>query len=119
MPDVTWFGGTTINYARNALRTAGSIPVRPAVIYRLGIGTGRNAELRRTRRAKSPGWRPALRELGVTKGDRVAAYLPNIPEALVALLAAASLGAIWSSCSPDFGAAQRDRPPGADLARRC
>ena len=44
-----------------------------------------------------------LRELGVTKGDRVAAYLPNIPEALVGLLATASLGAIWSSCSPDFG----------------
>src|SRR6202020_3121192 len=46
--------------------------------------------------------RGVLWELGVTKGDRVAAYLPNIPEALIGLLATASLGAIWSSCSPDF-----------------
>ena len=46
----------------------------------------------------------ALRELGVTRGDRVAGYLPTVPEALIALLATASLGAIWSSCSPDFGA---------------
>ena len=46
-----------------------------------------------------------LRELGVTRGDRVAAFLPNIPAALIAMLAVTSLGAIWSSCSPDFGAA--------------
>ena len=46
----------------------------------------------------------ALRALGVSRGDRVAAYLPTVPEALIALLATASLGAIWSSCSPDFGA---------------
>src|SRR5439155_13058588 len=45
-----------------------------------------------------------LRELGVGRGDRVAALLPNVPEAVTGLLAAASLGAIWSSCSPDFGA---------------
>ena len=45
-----------------------------------------------------------LRGLGVTRGDRVAAYLPNIPEAAIAFLACASIGAIWSSCSPDFGA---------------
>ena len=45
-----------------------------------------------------------LRALGVTAGDRVAAYLPNVPEALIAMLATASLGGIWSSCSPDFGA---------------
>ena len=45
-----------------------------------------------------------LRELGVERGDRVVAYMPNIPETLVAFLATASIGAIWSSCSPDFGA---------------
>ncbi len=45
-----------------------------------------------------------LREMGVGRGDRVAAYLPNIPEAVIALLACASIGAVWSSCSPDFGA---------------
>ncbi len=45
----------------------------------------------------------ALRELGVQRGDRVAAYMPNMPETLMAFLACASIGAIWSSCSPDFG----------------
>ena len=48
--------------------------------------------------------RAGLQALGVTMGDRVAAYLPNSPEALIAMLATASLGAIWTSCSPDFGA---------------
>ena len=47
--------------------------------------------------------RAGLVRLGVTRGDRVVAYMPNIPETVVALLAIASLGAIWSSCSPDFG----------------
>ena len=44
-----------------------------------------------------------LRRLGVAKGDRVAAYLPNVPETVVAMLATASIGAIWSSCAPEFG----------------
>ena len=48
--------------------------------------------------------RAGLQRLGVGLGDRVAAYLPNSPEALIAMLATASLGAIWTSCSPDFGA---------------
>jgi acetoacetyl-CoA synthetase len=103
MPDVTWFGGTTINYARNALRTAASDPDAVAVIHYSERGRGGSltygqlaAEVTRVR--------TGLRALGVTKGDRVAAFLPNTPEALIALLAAASLGAIWSSCSPDFGA---------------
>ena len=116
MPDVTWFAGATLNYARNALRTAGTRPGRTAVIYRSEAGRSGTlsygelaAEVARVR--------AGLRALGVTRGDRVAAYLPNIPEALIGLLAAASLGAIWSSCSPDFGARQRDRPAGADLAQ--
>ncbi len=102
MPDVSWFGGTTLNYARNALRTARAHPGRTAVIYRSEsgrAGTLSYGELA----AEVASLRAGLRELGVTKGDRVAAYLPNIPEALVGLLATASLGAIWSSCSPDFG----------------
>ena len=52
---------------------------------------------------RSPRSPPALREMGVNRGDRVVAYMPNMPETVVAFLAAASLGAIWSSCSPDFG----------------
>jgi acetoacetyl-CoA synthetase len=102
MPDVSWFAGTTLNYARNALRGADTHPDRTAVIYRSEsgrAGTLSYAELAADVRRVRAG----LRALGVTKGDRVAAYLPSIPEALVGLLAVASLGAIWSSCSPDFG----------------
>jgi acetoacetyl-CoA synthetase len=103
MPDVTWFAGTTLNYARNALAAAGTQPDKTAVIFRSEAGRSGTlsygelaAEVARVR--------AGLRALGVGKGDRVAACLPNIPEALIGLLATASLGAIWSSCSPDFGA---------------
>jgi acetoacetyl-CoA synthetase len=103
MPDVRWFGGTTLNYARNALRLARTHPDQAAVIFRSEAGrsgTLSYAELA----AEVARVREGLRALGVTAGDRVAAFVPNIPEALAGLLATASLGAIWSSCSPDFGA---------------
>jgi acetoacetyl-CoA synthetase len=102
MPDVHWFTGTTLNYAQNALRTAVTDPDRTAIIYQ--AETGRSGSLsygeleREVARVRA-----ALARLGVGAGDRVAAYLPNSPEALIGLLAVASLGAIWSSCSPDFG----------------
>jgi acetoacetyl-CoA synthetase len=103
MPDVRWFDGSTLNYARNALRAAWSDPRRTAIIFESERGKGGSltyselaAEVGRVARG--------LRALGVSRGDRVAALLPNVPEAIVGLLAAASLGAIWSSCSPDFGA---------------
>ncbi|MBO0775400.1 MAG: acetoacetate--CoA ligase [Actinobacteria bacterium] len=103
MPDVTWFPGATLNYALNALRTARTAPERIALIGCAEDGSRRSisygdlaAEVARVR--------SGLRALGVGEGDRVAAYLPNIPEAVIGLLATASLGAIWSSCSPDFGA---------------
>ncbi|GLY77052.1 acetoacetate--CoA ligase [Actinoallomurus iriomotensis] len=102
MPGVRWFPGATINYARNALR-ADRDQDATAVIFRSETGDQRTltyGELA-TQVAEV---RQGLRELGVTRGDRVAAYVPNIPEALVLFLATASLGAIWSSCSPDFGA---------------
>ena len=104
MPDITWFPGATLNYAQNALRTAAADPARIAVIAcdeagnRAALSYGDlAAEVARVR--------AGLIALGVTKGDRVAAYLPNIPEAIIGLLATASIGAIWSSCSPDFGPA--------------
>jgi acetoacetyl-CoA synthetase len=104
MPDVTWFPGATLNYAQNALRTAATDPARIAVIARDEAGNEATlsygelaAEVARVR--------AGLLALGVTKGDRVAAYLPNVPAAIIGLLATASLGAIWSSCSPDFGPA--------------
>jgi acetoacetyl-CoA synthetase len=103
MPGVSWFDGATLNYARNALRIARTEPDRTAVIYRSEDGSGgalSYGELEREVTRVAAG----LRALGVTAGDRVAAYLPNVPEALIAMLATASLGGIWSSCSPDFGA---------------
>jgi acetoacetyl-CoA synthetase len=103
MPDVRWFDGATLNYARNALRTAWTDPGRTALIF--DSERGRAGSLSYGQLAGEVG-RVArgLRSLGVGRGDRVAALLPNVPEAVIGLLAAASLGAIWSSCSPDFGA---------------
>jgi acetoacetyl-CoA synthetase len=103
MPDARWFGGSTLNYARNALYRAGVQPDHTAVIYR--AETGRAGRLSYGElRVEVARVRAGLELLGVGLGDRVAAYLPNCPEALVAMLATASLGAIWTSCSPDFGA---------------
>ena len=103
MPQAHWFGGATINYTQNALRTADTDPTRIAVIAR--DEEGRQVTLTYSELAAEVARvRAGLVALGVTRGDRVAAYLPNVPEALIGLLAAASLGAIWSSCSPDFGA---------------
>jgi acetoacetyl-CoA synthetase len=102
MPDVRWFPGSTVNYARNALRTAWTDPGRTAIIF--DSEQGRSGALSYAQLAGEVA-RVArgLRALGVRRGDRVAALLPNVPEAVIGLLAAASIGAIWSSCSPDFG----------------
>jgi acetoacetyl-CoA synthetase len=103
MPDVQWFAGATLNYARNALRTAWTDPDRTAIIF--DAERTRGGSLSYSELASQVG-RVArgLRALGVRRGDRVAALLPNVPEAVIGLLATASIGAIWSSCSPDFGA---------------
>jgi acetoacetyl-CoA synthetase len=103
MPDVRWFPGATLNYARNALRTAMTDPGRTAIVFdseRARAGSLTYGELASEVERVARG----LSALGVGRGDRVAALLPNVPEAIIGLLAAASLGAIWSSCSPDFGA---------------
>ncbi|MQA95129.1 MAG: acetoacetate--CoA ligase [Streptosporangiales bacterium] len=104
MPGVHWFPGATLNYTANALRRAETEPERLAVIGRNEAGEETRLTLGELRdevaRVAS-----GLRDLGVRPGDRVAAYVPNVPEALIAFLATASLGAIWSACSPDFGAA--------------
>ena len=103
MPEVDWFAGSTLNYARNALRQATVDPASTAVIF--SSEAGRSGQLSygelATRVAQV---QAGLQDLGVGRGDRVAAYLPNSPEALIGMLATASLGAIWTSCSPDFGA---------------
>ena len=102
MPGARWFPGATLNYARNALRSAKTDPERTAIIAYTEQGHTSSltyAELEAEVGRVAAG----LRQLGVKEGDRVVALLPNGPEIVVALLATASIGAIWSSCSPDFG----------------
>jgi len=97
--DAGWFEGAQLNFATHLLRHTGS---EAAIVFCGEDGARRELsrdELRETvaRVAAS------LRACGVAKGDRVAGFLPNCPEAIIAMLATASIGAIWSSCSPDFG----------------
>ena len=99
MPGARWFEGAALSYAEHALASSGN---GPAIV---GVS--------QTRDRVEVGWdelrdavarcRSGLQRLGVARGDRVAAYLPNIPETIVAFLATASLGAIWTSCAPEFG----------------
>ena len=102
MPGARWFPGATLNYAEHALRGAGAEDHETAVVAH--SQTREPTELTwgelREEVARA---RAGLRRLGVGRGDRVVAYLPNIPETLVAFLAAASLGAVWASCAPEFG----------------
>lgn len=102
MPGASWFPGATMNYARHALRARDVPPDAVAVV---GHSQSRDrvdltwAELQdAVARARA-----GLRALGVGRGDRVVAYLPNIPETVVAYLATASLGAVWASCAPELG----------------
>ncbi|MDX6724097.1 MAG: acetoacetyl-CoA synthetase [Solirubrobacteraceae bacterium] len=101
MPGAEWFPGTRISYARHVFRGKddGEVAIRHASELR-ELAEWTWGDLRSQTAALAAG----LRSLGVGEGDRVVAYIPNIPEAVAALLACASLGAIWSSCSPDFGA---------------
>ncbi|HEY3021402.1 MAG TPA: acetoacetate--CoA ligase, partial [Solirubrobacteraceae bacterium] len=101
MPGAKWFTGAHVNYAEQILRgkddaavaMVARSEVRPELLE-LTWGDVREQVARAA---------AGLRALGVQRGDRVVAYLPNIPETIVAFLAVSSLGAIWSSCSPDFG----------------
>jgi acetoacetyl-CoA synthetase len=100
MPGAKWFPGTQLNYAEHIFR--GKADDEVAVLY--ASERGELTELRWSElRERVAATRAGLRALGVSKGDRVVAYLPNGAEALIAFLASATLGAIWSSCSPDFG----------------
>jgi acetoacetyl-CoA synthetase len=99
MPGARFFPDARLNFAQNVLRQAGD-----------GIALTFNGENRRHRvvshdalRAEVARFANALRAAGIGPGDRVAGYLPNMPEAIIAALGAASVGAVWSSASPDFG----------------
>jgi acetoacetyl-CoA synthetase len=103
MPGAEWFPGATLNYAEHALRVAdGKQDNDLAVAFVREDGYGMELTFGELR-AMVASVRAALVELGVRQGDRVAALAPNCPQTLVAFLAVASLGATWSSCSPDFG----------------
>jgi acetoacetyl-CoA synthetase len=102
MPGARWFPGATLNYAEHALRLPGRGSADVVVVGR--SQTRGPVELTASQlRDAVARCRTGLARLGVRPGDRVAAYLPNTPEAIVALLATASLGATWSSCAPEFG----------------
>ncbi|GAA3158364.1 acetoacetate--CoA ligase [Blastococcus jejuensis] len=100
MPGAVWFPGRTVNYAEQALRHA--TDQRPALIATAEDGDPVEISWA-TLRGQVGAFAATLRELGVQPGDRVAGYLPNVPEAVVAFLGTASIGAVWSSCAPDFG----------------
>jgi acetoacetyl-CoA synthetase len=104
MPGAEWFPGGTLNYAEHALAGVPDPGARePAVIAISEDGTEQQLTLEELRRQVGAA-QEGLRRLGVTAGDRVVAFVPNNIQALVAFLATAALGAVWSSCSPDFGA---------------
>jgi len=97
--DAGWFAGSELNYAAHLLRETGA---RAALIFCGEDGCRRELSLDQLRQSVAE-VAAGLRGAGVAKGDRVAGFLPNCPEAIIAMLAASSIGAIWSSCSPDFG----------------
>ncbi len=94
-----WFEGMTLNYARHMLRFDDD---NDAILFENEIDATARLTHRQLRDAVAR-CAAAMRKDGVKKGDRVGGYLPNVPETIVAMLAATSIGAAWSSCSPDFG----------------
>ena len=100
MPGARWFEGAQLNYAEHVLRFTGDD--RTAIVVVREDDDDEEitwGELRGAVGAVAA----SLRDMGVERGDRVVAYLPNIPEAVIAMLAVTSLGAIWAACAPDFG----------------
>ncbi|MDT8450721.1 MAG: AMP-binding protein, partial [Wenzhouxiangellaceae bacterium] len=99
MPGTRWFPEARLNFAENLLRRDDDAPA----IEFAGEGGVRRTLSWRELNDEVARIAAGLREMGVKEGDRVAGYLPNLPETVIAMLAATSIGAVWSSCSPDFG----------------
>jgi acetoacetyl-CoA synthetase len=100
MPEVKWFDGLRLNYAEHIFRNANS--EHPAIIFKQESGELREIGWQELE-AETAAVQQFLKAEGIRAGDRVAAYLPCVPEATSAMLATVSLGAVWSSASPDFG----------------
>jgi acetoacetyl-CoA synthetase len=106
MPGAVWFPGAQVNYVQQVFRHVAPAHAAglPAIVAR--NERGRHTELSWPElRRQVASLALTLREAGVQRGDRVAAYLPNVPEAMVAFLACAAIGAVWSICAPDMGTA--------------
>jgi acetoacetyl-CoA synthetase len=101
MPGARWFPGARLNFAENLLHYRDD---HLALVFHNERGQRRTLSYRQLA-AETARVAAGLRDAGVTAGDRVAGFMPNLPETLIAMLATTSLGAIWSSCSPDFGIA--------------
>ena len=99
MPGARWFEGARLNFAENLLRFRDE---QTAIIF-YGEDRVRRELSYNALFAEVSAVAAALKSMGVTTGDRVAGFMPNLPETIIAMLAATSLGATWSSCSPDFG----------------
>jgi acetoacetyl-CoA synthetase len=99
MPGAHWFTGSRLNFAENLLRYRDD---KTALIFR-GENTVRRSLTYKELFAATAKVAASLRQAGVVAGDRVVGFMPNMPESIIAMLAATSLGATWSSCSPDFG----------------
>ncbi|TXI33489.1 MAG: acetoacetate--CoA ligase, partial [Niabella sp.] len=100
MPYTKWFTGATLNYAEHIFRQKTN--TRPAIYFaseRTRLTSVSWEELEN----KTASLQQFFQHIGVKQGDRIAAYLPNIPQASIAMLATVAIGAVWSSCSPDFG----------------
>jgi acetoacetyl-CoA synthetase len=106
MPDCTWFPGATVNYTEQVFRHVDAAHAAGflAIVSENEQGVIREMSWPELRRQVAS-LALSLRELGVVRGDRVAAYMPNIPETIVAALACFSIGAVWSVCAPDMGTA--------------
>jgi acetoacetyl-CoA synthetase len=99
MPGAQWFPDASLNFAENLLRYRDD---REALVFKSETGLSSSLSYRQLY-LQVAHVASALRALGIEPGDRVAAYMPNLPETVIAMLATTSIGAIWSSCSPDFG----------------
>ena len=99
MPGAKWFDGATLNFAENLLRYRDD---KIAILFQGEDGTQSSLTYKELHDQVSR-LAHSMREMGIVKNDRVAGFMPNIPETIITMLATASIGAIWSSCSPDFG----------------